>query len=399
MRGKCIVRQRATCVSFPQAVGIGQGAVEVLNNPPFRADHCGSLLRPEALVAARKQFREKQISAKNLRDAEDAAIRNVVALQERIGLPVVTDGEFRRQNYIIDFYFKIFGRAGIAFEPGPFFHRNAAGEKLPAERMVLKERARPWAPIFVDHFAFLRAVTTRTPKVTLPSPVVLHFLGGDDAILRAAYASRDEYWGDIIGIYRQEIAALHAAGCRYVQIDETSLVKFGDPEIRVVFDARGDDWRTLAHAYVEVLNAILADQPPDLRIAIHVCRGNRLGYWQAETGYDFMADAIFRRLNAGLYLLEFDSPRAGTLDALRLMPEGKAAMLGLITTKSAALEDPDILRSRVTEAARHLPMDRLGITPQCGFSGDVRNRTMTIEQQAEKLRLVVDSARSIWGTT
>lgn len=366
-------------------------------NPPFRADVVGSLLRPQVLIDARRSYRERVIGREELVQIEDAAIREVVALQEAVGLNVVTDGEFRRQNYIIDFYFKVFGRGGLAFEPGLFFHRNDKGETLPAERMIVKARAQWPGPIFAQQFAFLRAATKQTAKVTIPSPVILHFLGGDDAILRDAYASLDDYWSDIIDVYRREIAALRDAGCRYLQIDETSLVKFGDPEVRAVLARRGDDWRALADAYVEILNAVLAETPADITVALHICRGNRLGFWQADTGYEFMADAIFRKLNAQLYLLEFDSPRAGSLDALRLIPEGKGVVLGLVTTKSPELEPLDLLSARVSEAARHVPLDHLAISPQCGFSGDVRNRAMTSEQQAAKLQRVIDAAHAIWG--
>ncbi|MGZ3410934.1 MAG: 5-methyltetrahydropteroyltriglutamate--homocysteine S-methyltransferase [Xanthobacteraceae bacterium] len=366
--------------------------------PPFKADIVGSLLRPQHLVDARKQYRERAINKDELRKVEDDAIREVVTLQESVGLQVVTDGEFRRQSYIIDFYFKVFGKGGIGFEPGLFYHRNDKGERLPIERMVVQAKARWNEPIVADHFAFLRSVTTRTPKITLPSPVILHFLGGSEAVLRGAYSSLDSYWADIVDVYRREIAALHGAGCRYLQIDETSLVKFGDPEIRSILDQRGDDWRALADSYVDVLNAVLTTAPADMSIAVHVCRGNRLGYWQADTGYEFMADAIFRKMRAPFYLLEFDSPRAGSLDALKFIPDGKGAVLGLVTTKNPALESIDDLTERVREATKYMPLDRLAISPQCGFSGDVRNRAMTIEQQTAKLRLVVDAARQIWGS-
>jgi 5-methyltetrahydropteroyltriglutamate--homocysteine methyltransferase len=365
-------------------------------NPPFRADHVGSLRRPQALIDARSRYRKKEIGKAELSQAEDDAIREVVALQETLGLKSITDGEFRRQNYIIDFYFKAFGRDGIGFEPGSFYHRNDQGEKLPAERMIVKAPARWSGPIFVEHFSFLRSVTRETAKITVPSPLILHFLGGDDAVLRGAYTSLDQFWSDLIDVYRRELAALHDAGCRYVQIDETSLVKFGDPEIRAILEQRGDDWRNLAASYVEVLNAILATVPAGLSVGMHVCRGNRLGFWQADTGYEFMAEQIFRKLNVGFYLLEFDGARAGPLDALRLMPDGKTAVLGLVTTKSPALEDQEALRARVLEASRYVPLDRLCLSPQCGFSGDVRNAVMSIDQQAAKLRLVVEVARSIW---
>jgi 5-methyltetrahydropteroyltriglutamate--homocysteine methyltransferase len=242
----------------------------------------------------------------------------------------------------------------------------------------------------------VKSITTRTPKMTVPSPVILHFLGGKDAILRKAYASLDQFWSDVIEVYRNELAALHAAGCTYLQVDETSLVKFGDPEIRAIVENRGDDWRRLVETYVEVINAVLSAAPRDMTVGIHVCRGNRRGFWQADAGYEFMADQLFQRLKASFYFLEFDSPRAGPLDALKLMPGGKTVVLGLVTTKSPELEDAQLLRRRVEEASAYVGMDRLCISPQCGFSGNVGNTVMTIEQQAAKLRLVADTAGSLW---
>jgi 5-methyltetrahydropteroyltriglutamate--homocysteine methyltransferase len=365
--------------------------------PSFRADIVGSLLRPQYLIDARQKRREKIISKEELTKIEDSAIREVVALQEAAGLRVVTDGEFRRQSYIVDFYFKVFGRDGLTFEPGLFFHRNDKGDRLPLERMVVQAKARREQPIFVDHFRFLHSITKLATKVTLPSPVILHFLGGNEAILRGAYTSLDSYWADIIAVYRQEILDLYAAGCRYLQIDETSLVKIGDPEIQSILTQRGDDWEVLVDSYVDVINSVLADLPSDLTVAIHICRGNRLGYWQADTGYGAMSDAIFRQLRASLYLLEFDTPRAGSLSALSDLPEGKGAVLGLITTKSPELEPLENLKMRVREAATYLPPECLAISPQCGFSGDVRNRAMTIEQETAKLGRLVEAARSIWG--
>ena len=368
-----------------------------LRVPPVRADVVGSLLRPQKLIDARKKYSDRVIDKQALQAAEDDAIREVVALQELVGLQVVTDGEFRRRNYIIDFYFKVFGKGGIGFEPGSFYHRNDKGERLAAERIVVNAKAQWHEPIFAGHFAFLKSITARVAKITVPSPIILHFLGGNDAVLRGAYTSLDSFWSDIIDVYRQEIAALYEAGCRYLQIDETSLVKFGDPEIRAILDQRGDDWRVLAEGYVDVLNAVLDAAPADMSVGMHICRGNRLGYWQADTGYEFMAEAIFSKIHAQFYLLEFDGPRAGSLDALKFIPEGKGAVLGLITTKDPALEPADVIVERVRQAAKYMPLDRLAVSPQCGFSGDVRNRAMTIEQETAKMRLVVDVAKTIWN--
>ena len=364
--------------------------------PPFRADHVGSLLRPPHLIEAREKYRAREIERAELERIENEAIREVVARQEAIGLQSITDGEFRRQNYIVDFFRKAVGPGGLTAEKSDFFHKNDRGERIPIEKLVIRKPVRWTGPIFADHLAFLKSVTTRTPKMTVPSPIVLHFMGGDDAILREAYSSLDQFWAELIEVYRRELAALHAAGCTYLQVDETSLVKFGDPEIRATIEARGDDWRKLVAAYVEVINAVLAGAPPGMRIGIHVCRGNRRGFWQAEAGYEFMADQLFRRLNAQFYFLEFDSPRAGPLDALRYMPDGKMVVLGLVTTKSPELEDPEMLRSRIREASAYVPLDRLALSPQCGFSGNVGNTVMNAEQQFAKLRLVVETARSVW---
>jgi 5-methyltetrahydropteroyltriglutamate--homocysteine methyltransferase len=252
-------------------------------------------------------------------------------------------------------------------------------------------------PIFAEHLAFLRSVTTRTPKMTVPSPIVLHFMGGDDAVLREAYPSLDRFWADLIEVYRSELAALHAAGCTYVQVDETSLVKFGDPQVRSVVEARGSDWRKLVEVYVDVINSVLSAAPPGMAVGIHVCRGNRRGFWQADAGYEFMADQLFRRLKAQFYFLEFDSPRAGPIDALRLMPDDKTVVLGLVTTKAPELEDREVLRKRLEEACAYIGKDRLCLSPQCGFSGNVGNTVMTADEQFAKLRLVVETARAFWG--
>ena len=366
------------------------------HSPPFRADQVGSLLRPAHLIEAREQRRKRLLSDDELRVIEDEAIREVVARQEAAGLRVVSDGEFRRQNYIVDFFRKALGSGGLKAEPGDFVHRNAKGDTIAVEKLVIHKPLRWTGPIFADHLAFVRSITQCTPKMTVPSPIVLHFMGGNDAILRDAYTSLDTWWADVIEVYRQEFAALHAAGCTYLQIDETSLVKFGDPEIRAVLERRGEDWRKLVETYVEVINAVIATAPAGMTVGIHVCRGNRLGFWQADAGYEFMADQLFRRLNARFYFLEFDSPRAGPIDALKYMPEDKTVALGLVTTKSPELEQPEMLRARIQEASAFVSLDRLCLSPQCGFSGNVGNTVMTADQQFAKLRLLAETARSVW---
>jgi 5-methyltetrahydropteroyltriglutamate--homocysteine methyltransferase len=365
--------------------------------PPFRADQVGSLLRPAHLIEARGKYRKRLISAEELRQIEDDAIREVVASQEAAGLQSISDGEFRRQNYIVDFFRKALGSGGLTAEQGDFSHRNDKGETIPVERLVVHKPMQWTGPIFAEHLEFLKSVTTRTPKMTLPSPIVLHFMGGNDAVLREAYSSLDQFWADVIEVYRSELAALHEAGCNYLQVDETSLVKFGDPEIRAVIERRGDDWRKLVETYVDVINSVLSSAPAGMTVGIHVCRGNRLGFWQADAGYEFMADQLFRRLKAQFYFLEFDSPRAGPLEALKYMPDDKTVVLGLVTTKSPELEDREMLVKRIREASNYIAMERLCVSPQCGFSGNVGNTVMTSDQQFAKLRLVVETARSVWG--
>lgn len=365
-------------------------------NPPFRADQVGSMLRPPRIIEARQRHRAGEVSDADLRAIEDAAIRDIVAVQEAIGLKSVTDGEFRRQSYIIDFFQKALGPEGVGFADSLFFHKNEKGDRVVLEKLLVRGKARWRGPIFAEHFAFLRALTSRTPKITLPSPAILHFLGGDDAIVGDAYASSDEFWSDLIEVYRAELAALAKAGCNYVQIDETSIVKIGDPEIRATLTGRGDDWKATVEKYVEVLNAVIAAAPPAITVGIHVCRGNRRGFWQADAGYEFMADQLFRRLGAAFYFLEFDSPRAGPLDALEAMPDGKTVILGLVSTKYPELEPKAAVLGRIREAARYVPMGRLGLSTQCGFSGNIGNTAMTIEQQYGKLRHVVEIAREAW---
>jgi 5-methyltetrahydropteroyltriglutamate--homocysteine methyltransferase len=367
-----------------------------LHSPPFRADQVGSLLRPAHLIEARENYRKRLIDSAELKRIEDGAIREVVAAQESIGLQSISDGEFRRQSYIVDFFRKATGPGGLTAEKGDFFHRNERGETIPLEKLVIHKPVKWTGPIFAEHLAFLKSITTRTPKMTVPSPIILHFLGGSDAILREAYTSLDAFWSDVIEVYRNELAALRKAGCTYLQVDETSLVKFGDPEIRAVIERRGDDWQKLVAGYVEVINAVLSTAPPGMTVGIHVCRGNRRGFWQADAGYEFMADQLFRRLKARFYFLEFDSPRAGPIDALRLMPDDRTVVLGFVTTKSPVLEDAGMLRSRIKDASAYVSMDRLCLSPQCGFSGNVGNTVMTADEQFAKLRLVAETARSLW---
>jgi 5-methyltetrahydropteroyltriglutamate--homocysteine methyltransferase len=262
---------------------------------------------------------------------------------------------------------------------------------------MVNSRVRWTKPINVADFGFIRAHTRLIPKVTIPGPCALHFRGGDAAVLRSAYRDVDQFWDDTVEAFGQELAALAAAGCRYVQIDETAFAKFGDPDVQASLAARGDDWSALIDKYIAVTNRVLARAPANLSIGMHLCRGNRGGQWHAEGSYDAVAERLFNALDIAFYFLEYDSPRAGTFTPLRFVPQGKRIVLGLVSTKTAAMEDKDALEARVEEAARFVAIERLAVSPQCGFASVDTGNPIAPQVQEAKLRLVVELARDIWG--
>jgi 5-methyltetrahydropteroyltriglutamate--homocysteine methyltransferase len=367
-------------------------------HPPFRADHFGSLVRPAAVVAARDDFDAGKIDAASLRAVEDQAIRAAVARQEEIGLHVVTDGEFRRGTYSDSFTTGGIDGISVALteEEGwrkSSTHGHRTARRIPRVVSRIKWRANDNA----RDFAMLKSVAQATPKITLPGPAYIHYRAGRANIDRAAYPSLDEFWADLVAAYHQELRALYDAGCGYVQIDETSLVKLGDPRARQLLKERGDDWQDLLRIYVDAINAVVAGAPPDLQIAIHVCRSQDPS-WQADVGYDPIADALFNRLNIGTYLLEYDNPRAGNFEPLRQLPAGKAVVLGLVASRNPRVETIDELKRRVEEASRFAPLDRLALCPHCGFATSVARSSDEAEAlQWKKLRLIVDTARAVWG--
>ena len=367
-----------------------------LTAPPFRAEHIGSLLRPGKLLALRTRFERREVTREQLKSAEDEAIKDALVLQERLGLKLATDGEFRRRSYH-SFFYRQLGDIRIDTIGGEDAGAGNAGRRASQPVALINSRVQWTGPINVADFKFIARNSRLLPKITIPGPCALHFRGGDAAVLASAYRDVEAFWEDIVAAFRQELAALADAGCRYVQIDETAFAKFGDPEVQAALRARGDDWSALIDKYIALTNRVLADAPPPLRIGMHLCRGNRGGQWHAEGSYDAVAERLFNRLNIGFYFLEYDSPRAGSFEPLRLVPPGKTVVLGLISTKTAVMERKDELKRRIEEATRHLDLDRLAVSPQCGFASLDTGNPISPDIQEQKLRLVVDLARDVWG--
>ncbi len=367
-----------------------------MSPPPFRADHIGSLLRPASLLDLRRQHAAGAVSAQALHDAEDAAICEAIALQERAGLSVITDGELRRRSYH-SYFFSQLGDIvpdHVPTEPdaGPLSAPRRGAQPV----AHIGSRLKRAAPIHLDDYRFLAAHAKGTPKITIPGPCALHFRGGDKAALASAYSDMDAFWADVVDAFRAELIELAQAGCRYVQIDETAFAKFGDPDVQASLAARGDDWRALIDRYIEMTNRVVRDIP-GMRIGIHLCRGNRGGQFHAEGSYEEVADRLFNALDLDLFLLEYDSPRAGDFSPLRFVPKGRSVVLGLVSTKSPQLENADDLKRRIEEASRFMPLDNLAISPQCGFASvDTGNPVSQADQEA-KLRLVAAIAREVWG--
>jgi 5-methyltetrahydropteroyltriglutamate--homocysteine methyltransferase len=366
--------------------------------PPFRADHVGSLLRPAKLREAREAREKSALPASDLARIEDEAIREVVKLQEEVGLKSVTDGEYRRYSWNSDF---LKGFSGVRVVEGKIamrFHSEQGDiEAKPTGFRIEGKLDRPKG-IFVDAFKFLKPLTKAVPKVTFPSPTLLHFRGGRDAIDRAAYPDMDLFYDDLARVFRAEVQELAAAGCRYIQIDETNFAYLCDPKLREQVRANiHEDPATLPQRYAKLLNAVIAGRPKDMVVCIHICRGNNQSAWVSEGGYDPVAEVLFNEIDVDGYFLEYDSPRAGDFSPLRFLPKGKTAVLGLVTTKRPQLETKDELKRRIDEAAKFVPLDQLALSPQCGFSSVIQGNKITVDDEVKKLRLVVETAKEVWG--
>ena len=367
------------------------------DKPPFRADHVGSLLRPPALLEAREKRRKGEISADDLRALEDDAIREVVKLQESVGLKAVTDGEFRRTLWHADFLLSFENVVSVKTGASATF-RTAEGDiQRPLSAFHISGKVSRPKPIFVDHFKFVKSVAKETPKQTIPSPSILHFRAGRGGVDSKAYPDMQEFYADLSRVYAEEIADLAAAGCRYLQIDETNFAYLCDPAMRKEAQNIGEDPDALPKTYAKIINDAVASAPADMVKAIHLCRGNFEGAWVAEGGYEPVADVLFNQINVNGYFLEYDSARAGDFSPLRFVPKGKTVVLGLVTTKSGKLETKDDLKRRIEEAAKHCPIDQLALSPQCGFASGERGNKLTVEEEMRKLQLIVDVSQEVWG--
>jgi 5-methyltetrahydropteroyltriglutamate--homocysteine methyltransferase len=366
--------------------------------PPFRADHVGSLLRPRALLDAREAFAAGRLGPDELRAAEDDAIRHVVRVQEEIGLRAATDGEFRRTSWHMDFIYQLGGLERTE-EQIRVPMRNATGESaFTSAGLAVRGPVQLEHTIFGDDFGFLAStVRDALPKLTVPSPSMVHYRGGTAAIDRDVYPDLEQFWVDLAAAYAAEVRALGELGCEYLQFDDTSLAYLNDPAQRAQLAAKGDDAEHQHLRYLRTINAALAGRPEGMRVTTHMCRGNYRSSWAAEGGYDFVAEALFGELDVDGFFCEFDDDRSGGFEPLRFVPPGKQVVLGLVTTKRAELESKDVLKRRVEGAARYVPLDQLCLSPQCGFSSTVEGNALSFDEQVAKLRLVVETAEEIWG--
>ena len=360
---------------------------------PFRADQVGSLLRPDWLAAERARFKRGAIDAEALRATEDRAITEAVQRQEAVGLQGITDGEFRRDWWHLDFLAQLDG-VTLKENPGPKFQITGQGEQPPIATVTGQVACR--RPIMAGHFAYLKSQTSRMPKMTIPSPSMLHLRGGRAAISREAYPEMEAFWADVAAAYRAAIGYLYDAGCRYLQLDDITFAYLCDPKIQANSRANGDDPAALPQTYADTINAALAGKPADLHVTLHTCRGNFKSAWVAEGGYDPVVDAMFSADVDG-WFMEFDSARAGGFEPLRRLPRGKKAVLGLVTTKLGDLESKDDLKRRIGEAAKFVPLDDLCLSPQCGFASTHHGNALSMDEQWRKLQLVVEVAGEVWG--
>jgi len=366
--------------------------------PPFRADHVGSLLRPASLLRAREEFAAGKLPADELRAVEDAAIAEVVRRQEEIGLESATDGEFRRASWHMDFIYRLGGVTQADERMHVQFFNEDGTIEFDPPALRINSPVRLEETIFADAFTYLKSqVTTATPKLTIPSPSMVHYRGGRAAIDEDVYPDLDGFWHDLSAAYADEVGRLAALGCTYLQLDDTSLAYLNDPKQREMIATQGGDPEHQHERYIKQINAAIDGRPEGMTVTTHMCRGNFRSSWAASGGYDFVAEALFTQLNVDGFFLEFDDERSGGFAPLRFVPPGKRVVLGLVTTKRGALEDKDQLKRRIDEAAKYVDLDQLSLSPQCGFSSTVEGNVLTQDQQFAKLGLIVETAREVWG--
>jgi 5-methyltetrahydropteroyltriglutamate--homocysteine methyltransferase len=367
--------------------------------PPFRADHVGSLLRPDELMRAREEFAGGRLTAAQLRAIEDDAVRAVVAMQREVGLQSATDGEFRRATWHMDFIYQL---GGVDKAPGDIhvqFHNEQGDIEFTPAAIRVAERVRLERPIFAEDFAFLRDTVApgQTPKLTIPSPSMVHYRGGAASIDPGVYPDIAGFWSDLSAAYAAQVKAVYDLGCRYIQFDDTSLAYLNDPSQRRELADKGEDAEHLHELYIRNINLALADRPQDLAVTTHLCRGNFRSSWVAAGGYDFVAEALFGELAVDGFFLEYDDARSGGFEPLRFVPKDKLVVLGLVTTKRGALESKDELKRRIEEASRYCPIEQLCLSPQCGFSSTVEGNALSYDEQVAKLSLIVETAAEVWG--
>ena len=364
---------------------------------PARYDHVGSFLRPAYLLQARARHARGELDAAQLREVEDRAIAEVVQLQESVGMKAVTDGEYRRTYFHIDFLDQL---GGVKTGKPVIVEQPDGTQELAPPVMRVVDKVRHVRDIEVDNYRYVQGLLASgsLAKVTIPSPTMLHFRGGRSGISREAYPELDPaFYDDVARAYGDELRALAAAGCRYVQMDDTNLAYLCDPKMREAARLRGDDPNELPHRYATFVNKVVAQKPPGMLLAMHLCRGNFQSTHAASGDYEPVAEALLSEMNLDAYFLEYDDARSGDFRPLRFLKKGKTAVLGLITTKVGAIESKDDIKRRIDEAAKHVPLDQLALSPQCGFASSAEGNDISWENQRLKMELVVDIARDVWG--
>jgi 5-methyltetrahydropteroyltriglutamate--homocysteine methyltransferase len=361
--------------------------------PPFRADHVGSLLRPQILRQAFRQHASQEIDDAEFKKLQDQCIREVVALQESVGLQVVTDGEFRRGSYWGRFVERT---EGFSIKPASFKFRDDAGHEVEFTAPYARNKIRRARALAVDEFDFLRTVTKVTGKITLPAPSTMHFYRCNDFVDRTIYPDEDGFFNDLARIFQEEIADLAEAGCGYVQLDEVAVALLCDPAICDEVKRSGSNPDTLVDLYIASINQAVSKCPANLTVGVHMCRGNFKGHYLGAGGYESVAERFFAQTNVNHFLLEYDTSRAGDFAPLRFVPKTKSVVLGLVSTKTPSLESLGDLKRRAEDAARYIDLDRLAISPQCGFASTVAGNPITEADERAKLARVVEAARTIW---
>ena len=365
---------------------------------PFRADHVGSLLRPQELKDARAKAASGEITAAELRAIEDRCIRDVVKLQESVGLQSVTDGEFRRAMWHTDFLTGFDGIVPTHSNYAVKFHGKGGETAETRSMLTVNGKVRRSKPIMIDHFAFLKSAATKTAKFCMPSATYLHVRGGRKLVDPTAYPDMQEFWNDIAKGYQEEIADLAKAGCDYVQIDDVSFAYLCDESICQQIANDGEDPKRLPELYTKIVNTLVAKRPANMTVTIHTCRGNHQSMWMAEGGYDAVAEAFFTEADVDGFFLEYDTERAGGFEPLRFVPKNKKVVLGLISSKEAEIESKDQIKRRIDEATKFIALDQLCLSPQCGFASTAPGNRITEDVERKKLQLIVEIAQDVWGS-